>query len=170
MHTIVPQNNILDKLKKAKISEIKLMNMKTEAISSLEFLTEQERTTLIKRLRDFQNYRKSPRYSSSLQNVHPVPIQIFISFKKEHLLKKMKTKRVKQDKLIKLRKDEIKDFSFLTEEEKQELPLIIEQFNLQNQEEFANLKFDIEKQIQIPNIPPMLREPKSEVVEKRDEQ
>lgn len=72
-------------------------------------------------------------------------MQFFRRNNRQHVLEKMRKKRVKEDKLLNLIEHEIQSLSFIEEEDKRLLPKLLRDFN--DNKEFSDLNSMISQKV-----------------------
>ena len=141
---MLEETSILSKLKNERINEVKIINLKAKDIKNFTFLTSSEKDILARKIGEY-SLKRDP----SAIKYSPDLTKFFIRKRCESVLHKMKTKKVKESKLLNLLSTEIKDMSFLSSQEKDDLPKIIQEFA--NNREFDDLNKLIKGETQ--NIP-----------------
>lgn len=107
---MLENTKILGKLKEKRINEVKIINLKEDEIRKFKFLTESEKEILSRKVTTY-NLSRDPHAI----NYSPSLTKFFVKKKCEKILEKMRTKKVKETKLLSLFSKEIRDLSFLTE-------------------------------------------------------
>jgi len=125
------QTDIIPKMKDNRIREVKLLNMKEPEIQDLNFLTNSERMTVSRKIKEYSlKTSLAIKYSAEIR-------RFFLKKKKEKILNKMKEKRVTEKKLLNLVPKEIREMSFLNFDEKDSLPQLLKEFV--NEKEFSDI-------------------------------
>ena len=135
------ETSILTKLKNKRINEVKIINLKEFEIKKFDFLSSSEKDILARKIMEY-SLKRDPsaiHYSNDLT-------KCFVKKRCEMILQKMREKKVKQQKLLNMFDKEIQELSFLTVEEKEELPKVIKEFC--NNKEFEDLNKLIEVETQ----------------------
>ena len=114
-------SDILRKLKNNNINGVKIKNLSKEDISKFCFLDKNEKEILSHKVRLYhlKRERNPVFYSIELS-------KFFIRKKREGILEKSLGMRIKEEQLLSLKAKEIEECSFLTVEEKRELPGLVE--------------------------------------------
>jgi hypothetical protein len=132
-------NALLDKLVKYKVNEITLINADQKKIDNMSFLNSKEKEKLVNKLKEYSLKKDIGfiEYSKPLT-------RYFVRNQADGILQKLRNKRVNEPKILKLQsRQSTKDFSFLTEEEKEQLPKLLKKY--QEEIEFGSIMHSVER-------------------------
>lgn len=138
----------MDKLVKWKVNEVTLINADQKKIDKMSFLNSKEKEKLINKLKEYSLKKeiRSVEYSHSLT-------RFFVRSNADAILQKLRNKKVSEPKILRLQsRQATKDFSFLTEAEKEVLPRLLRKY--QEEMEFGSLMNSVERFIGEPSPDP----------------
>ena len=118
------------------------MNLKSSELETWSFLTQPQRKELMECIKSYLEH-----HDLKVENINYSPSMSRLMFNKKlnQAMKKMKKRRITQNRLLLLSKNAINQFSFLEEEEKRELPGAISEYK--NGKDFKELAGDIEREV-----------------------
>jgi hypothetical protein len=141
-------NGLMEKLVKGKVNEITLINADQAKIDKMSFLNSKEKEKLIKKLKQY-SLKKDIRFVEYSQPL----TRFFVRSQADNILQKLRNKKVSEPKILRLQsRQATRDFSFLTENEKDLLPRLLKKY--QEEMEFGSIMNSVERFIGEPTHGP----------------